>query len=271
MYNRVLPINNNTMDLNNKFIKMSVQASIVVFGLLAVFLLSKTITEVVSWGKNTETYPARTITVMAEGEAIATSDIASFSFSVNENADTSEAAQTKAEDKIKKAMEYFKSNGVDEKDIKTEYYNVYPKYEPYAPCYAFDCPAPVEKIVGYEVSQGIRVKVRDTDNAGKFLSELTKFEINNVSGLTFTIDDEEVLYDEARKNAIEKAEEKAKVLADGLDVRLGKVISFNEDNAGAYGDYGYAAEPMMKSASNVSLPKGENTFTTKVYVTYELK
>lgn len=261
------------LDFNNKFVQMGVKAGVVAVGLLAVFLLSKTISEVVSWGKNTEVYPSRTVSVMAEGEAIATSDIATFSFTVNEKGTTSEEAQNKAEDKISKALQYLKDNGVEEEDIKTEYYNIYPEYEYSAPCYAFDCPAPTNKIIGYEVSQGVRVKVRDTDNAGKFLSELTKFEINNVSGLAFTIDDEDALYDIARKDAIEKAQEKAVVLAKNLDVKLGKVISFSEDNPGAYGDYGYGAMEMSAKvqSADVSLPQGENTYTTRVYITYELK
>lgn len=263
------------LDFNNKYVQWGVKAAVVTVGLLAVFLLSKTISEVVSWGKD-EMYPTKTITVMAEGEAIATADIASYSFSVNEEGATSEEAQGKVTTKVDQALKYLKDNGVEDKDIKTEYYNINPKYENVAPCYAFDCPAPTQKIIGYEVSQGVRIKVRDTDNAGKFLSEMTKFGINNVSGLAFTIDDEDVLYDAARKDAVEKAEAKGKQLAKDLGVRLGKVVSFSEDNGGMYPtEMGYGGD-MMKSAvapqaREVSLPQGENTYTTRVYVTYELK
>ena len=106
---------------------------------------------------------------------------------------------------------------------------------------------------------------------------MTTFGINNVSGLSFTIDDEDAIYADARKDAIEKAEEKAEVLADNLGVRLGKVISFSEDNPMLYGGYGYdmaekvsAVAPQAMRA-DASLPQGENTYTTRVYITYELK
>jgi uncharacterized protein len=262
------------LDFNNRYVQWGVKASVVAVGLLAVFLLSKTISEIVSWGKD-EMYPTRTVTVMAEGEAMATADIASFSFSVNEEGATSEEAQGKASTKIDQALKYLEDNGVEEKDIKTEYYNINPKYEN-LPCTPFNCPTGNPKIIGYEVSQSIKVKVRDTDNAGKFLSEMTQFGINNVSGLAFTIDDEDVLYDAARQDAIEKAEAKGEQLAKDLGVRLGKVVSFSEDNPALYyGGEMYEAD-MMKSAvapqaRNVSLPQGENTYTTRVYVTYELK
>lgn len=260
------------VDFNNKYVQIGVKASIAAIVLLAVFLLSKTITEIASWDDNNEMYPSRTITVNAQGEAIATSDIASFSFSVNEVANTSEEAQNKAEEKVSKALEYLAQNGVEDTDIKTEYYTINPRYELIAPCYAFDCPPPSNEIVGYEVSQGVKVKVRDTDNAGKFLSELTKFEINNVSGLSFTIDDEDVLYDMARKDAIENAQNKAEALAKNLGVQLGDIISFSEDNHTRYAnDYGYGGMEMAVKSQAVSLPEGENSYTTNVYITYELE
>jgi uncharacterized protein YggE len=212
---------------------------------------------------------------MAEGEAIATADIASFSISVIEDGATSEEAQNKASTKIDQAVEYLKDNGVEEKDIKTEYYNINPRYESPAPCYGVNCPPYTQKIVGYEVSQGVRVKVRDTDKAPGFLDEMTKLGINNVSGLAFTIDDEDVLYDAARKDAVDKAEAKGEQLAKDLGVRLGKVVSFSEDNGGMYPtEMGYGGD-MMKSSvapqAGVSLPRGENTYTSRVYITYELK
>lgn len=260
--------------MNTKYTELTIKIGAGVLGLLAIFLLAKTIGEVISWSKN-EIYPSKTVTMMAEGEAVAIADIASFSFSVNEEGKTSDEAQKKATEKINKALEYLKTNGVEEKDIKTENYSIYPKYENVAPCYAFDCPVSEPKIVGYTVSQSIRVKVRDTESTGKFLSELTKFEINNVSGITFTIDDESALYDMARKDAVSKAQAKALALSKDLGVKLGDVISFSEDNSQYYQNdtYGMGGAEMgvsLKSATP-DLPKGENKYTTRVYVTYELK
>jgi len=261
------------VDTTDKNIQNGIKLMGAVFALLILFLATKTVTEIISWDKN-EVYPSKTITVSAEGEALATADIATFTFTVSESSDTSETAQNQAEEKTSKALDYLKDNGVEDKDIKTQSYNVFPKYENIAPCYAFDCPPVTNQIIGYEVSQTIQVKVRDIDNAGKILSEITNLEINNVSGLSFVIDDEDVLYDEARKDAIEKAQAKAEVLAQDLDVRLGDIISFNEDFQGGQQPYGgdlYRSEAVSVKAQDVSLPRGENTYTSKVYVTYELK
>lgn len=258
--------------MNPKHKDIASKIGIGVLGLLALFLGAKTITEIISWSKD-EMYPVKTITMTAEGEALAVADIASFSFNVDEEGMTSDEAQKKATDKINKALEYFKVNGVEEKDIKTENYSIYPKYENTAPCYSFNCPPVSQKIIGYTVSQSIKVKVRDIDNTGKFLSELTKFGINNVSGISFTIDDTDVLYDLARKDAVAKASAKAEALAKELGVKLGDVVSFSEDNSQMYQQeaYGMGGDMMSVKAAVPEIPKGENTYTTRIYVTYELK
>lgn len=260
--------------MNTKQIDFLIKIGVGVLGVLSLFLVTKVVTEIISWSKN-ETYPAKTITITAEGEALAVADIASFTFGVTEEGVTSDEAQKKATEKINKALEYLKSNGVEEKDIKTENYSIFPKYNDVAPCYAFDCPRPETKIVGYTVSHTMRIKVRETDNTGKFLSELTKFGINDISGITFTIDDEDALYDEARKDAISKAQIKAETLAKNLNVKLGEIISFGEDNSRYMGgDFGMGGAEMavpMKTAVAPNIPKGENAYTIRVYVTYELK
>ncbi|MEN9921190.1 MAG: hypothetical protein RLZZ517_168 [Candidatus Parcubacteria bacterium] len=262
--------------MDKQYKDIGFKVGVVVFGLLALFLISKTVGEVISWSKD-EIYPTKTITITSEGEALAIADIASFSFTVDEEGATSDEAQKKSTDKINKAIEYLKSNAVEEKDIKTENYSIYPKYESVNPCFVGDCPPPSEpKIIGYNVSQTIRVKVRDTQNTGKFLSELTKYQINNISGISFTIDDTDALYDLARKDAVEKAQVKATALAKDLNVKLGDVISFSEDNSqyypnDAYGMGGAEMGVSMKTAVAPTIPKGENKYTTRVYVTYELK
>lgn len=258
--------------MNKKYIELGIKVAIGAIGFLVLFLATKTITEIISWSKD-ETYPSKTITISAQGEALAVADIASFSFSVEEEGTTSESSQKKSTEKINKALEYLKTNGIDEKDIKTENYNVYPKYESSAPCYMFDCPPVTQKITGYIVSQSIRVKVRNADDAGKFLEELTKIGINNISGITFTIDDEDAIYDQARKDAVTKARTKAEILAKDLGVKLGDVISFSEDDQRMYPEaYGMGGEmDMMVKSSIPEFPKGENKYSSRVYVTYELK
>jgi len=98
--------------------------------LLSAFLLMKVIADfkkLPNIGK--EIYPQSTIMVTGKGEAYAIPDVATFSFSVVELGDTVKQAQEKADQKINKTLAAVRESGVQDKDIKTTNYNVYPKYE----------------------------------------------------------------------------------------------------------------------------------------------
>ncbi|MBU0750016.1 SIMPL domain-containing protein [Patescibacteria group bacterium] len=136
------------------------------------------------------------------------------------------------------------------------------------------CPRNAPRIVGYQVTQTVQVKIRDTAKVGEVLQALGDLGVQNISGPDFSQDDAEAGKDEARSAAIEDARAKAKVLAKDLGVHLGKVVSFYEDQ-GAYPMYeGYAAKGgamMDMGQSAPALPVGENETKVIVNVTYEIR
>lgn len=215
------------------------------------------------------------VSVTGEGEVTAVPDVATVSFTVRESGKTVPEAQKLAEAKIAAGLKGLESIGVEKKDTKTLSYNVNPKYET-SYCTAYSCPPAVSspKIIGYEVSQSISVKVRKVDQAGEVLGILGKANITEMNGPNFTVDDMDKVQAEARALAIKKAQEKAKVQADALGVSLGSIISFSDDNGGYY-PVMYRADVMSASAiapeSKVSLPSGENVIKSRVTITYTLK
>ena len=94
-----------------------------------------------------------------------------------------------------------------------------------------------------------------------------------MSGPNFTIDDEEAFKREARKEAIEDAKEKARILADDLGVDLGRIASFSE-SGNYYPVYGmgeaYKTLDSVTSSAPAILPAGENTISADVTITYEI-
>ena len=219
------------------------------------------------------------INVVGEGEAIAVPDIATFTFSVRKEAADATTAQSQSAEIANAITEYLEEAGIEERDVKTLYYNLNPRYEyPQRICAAGSyCPPGERTLVGYEVHQTMQVKVRDTDQAGTLISGVGERGATDVSGLQFTIDDEESIKAEAREKAIADAKEKAKKLADDLGVRVVRMTGFWEDQ-GAY-PYGYGGDVRMESAMMSmdgggvapSLPVGENTTTVRVNVSYEVK
>jgi uncharacterized protein len=218
------------------------------------------------------------ITVSGEGEVTAKPDIATVSFTVRESAKTVPEAQKATEAKIASALKELSVLKVEEKDIKTTSYSVTPKYETEQMyCGAYPCPAGKTKIVGYEVAQSVTVKIRKVDQAGEVLGLVGKANITEISGPEFTVDDMDALKAEAKEKAIAEAREKAKVTAKSLDVSLGAITAFSDDQAGYY-PVMYAREAtmssmggMMKADTNVSVPSGESIVKSRVTITYTLK
>jgi len=245
---------------------------LVVSLLTGVFLLAKTSQVLGEDGQ----FP-NSITVTGTGEVVSIPDVATFNFSVIESSDNVSLAQALSTEKTNKILDFLKESDVNDNDLKTTNYSVYPKYEWIQPvCITVtNCPRGENKLVGYEVNQTVRVKVRDTENAGKILSGIGDFQVSNVSGLNFEIDDENALKEQARSIAIKDAKEKAKKLAKDLGVDLDGIISFSEDfgydqpymSYAESADFGFGGE--LKSSPQ--LPSGENTITKTVYITYEIE
>lgn len=259
----------------NYAISKTLYVAVIAISLISIFLISKTVTEVLTWSEIGEgDYATNTINVTGEGEVVAVPDVAKFTFSVSVTSESVESAQNESAKKMNDALEYLKSEGIDEKDVKTISYNAYPRYE-YAPCRDFNC-ASSQKLVGYEVNQDVQVTVRDTTKAGSLLSGIGSRGATNVSGLSFEIDDPAKLEEEARSMAIKDAKEKAERLARDLGVDLDDVISFSEDQGGYYPEP-YMMEmkafggDMIDGAVAPQLPTGENIIRRVVYLTYEIE
>jgi uncharacterized protein len=246
----------------------------IVLIVLAVFLGVHTLSSLKSL-KNPQPF-YNTFTVTGEGEVMAKPDVATFSFSVSADAKTVSEAQSNITEKMDAILKELKAKGIDEKDIKTQDYSVWPKYT-YVPsvCSPTYCPPYNQRLDGYTANHSVTVKVRDIDNAGTILSAAGDKGATNLSGISFTVDEPEKLLQEARTQAIEKAQEKAKVLARSLHVRTGRVVSYYDSTDGGYPRPMYAdglgGAEAMSSQKAPTLPTGENSMKVIVNITYELK
>lgn len=216
------------------------------------------------------------ITVEGEGKVSAVPDIAEFSFSVTEEAKTPAEAQTKAAEKSNAAITYLKEQGIEEKDLKTLGFTVSPKYRyEQALCTRTYCPPQKQVLDGFTVTQTVEVKVRDIAKAGELLAGIAAKNVQVVSDLRFTLDNEKALQDEARGKAIAEAKEKANTLASQLGVTLVRIVNFNE---------GGVAMPLMMKRSVAGfdaameagsaapeIPVGENEFRSNVSISYEVR
>lgn len=265
------------MEISNKEKSYLVKAGFGLLIILSLYFTTKIVTEIKNYkfigGGATA---SNTMTFDGKGEVSAAPDLATISFTIRENAVAMKDAQDKVTAKETAVLSFLYKNEIAKKDIKTESYNSYPKYDYGTPCYGYGMPCRQDspKIIGYEVSEYVSVKIRDLAKAGEIVKGIGVVGISEMNGPNFSIEKEDQLKEQARKMAIDEAKEKAKILARDLGVRLVRIVNFSEN-----GNYPimYAEGAMMKdsvaSASSPApaLPTGENKIVSNVTITYEIR
>jgi len=276
--------------LNNEKSKL-VKILLVLLIVLSLYFAVKTFAEMKSYGLLGKSGEPATISFSGHGEVTAVPDIANVYFTISKDDKTVKAAQAGVAVIEKKALDILKAKGVEDKDIKTTDASFYPKYEyrqavcppipmgegtagvtvnPSSPYY---CPSGKQVIVGYTASESITVKIRKTDDAGVIMQDLGAAGVSNLSGPNFAIDKEDSLKAEARKKAIDDAKAKAEVLAKDLGVSLVKITSFSENGNYPimYASKGMALDSVSSAPAPAEIPKGENTISSDVTITYEIR
>ena len=186
-----------------------------------------------TYSKSIEPSNFRSFAVSGEGKVVAKPDIAAFTFSIISQGDKEIAKlQQENTERTNRAISLLKEKGVDASDIKTESYSVEPRYQYYSCPPILESgssrPCPPAEITGYTISQTISVKIRKFDAIGDVVSGVVSAGANSVSQLSFTVDDPAALENQARTEAIKKAQEKAKEIAKAGNFRLGRLLSIDE-------------------------------------------
>jgi len=202
------------------------------------------------------------LTVSAEARATRVPDVATLSGGVVTQATEANAALRANADQMTKVMAAIKAAGIAERDVQTTGISIYPQYR-----YAENQPP---AITGYQASNTVSVKVRDVSRLGKVLDALVASGANQIGGPSFEIDEPEAAYDEARRNALKKAQDRAEMYAKTLGLRVRRIYSINEGG-------GYmppSPMPMMKMAAmetaDTPVSPGETSLTANLTVVFEL-
>src|SRR3989344_4644148 len=201
-----------------------------------------------------------TVSFNGEGKVLAVPDIAMISASIVTQAVNSKTAQDQNSKKSQAVADFLKKQGIDEKDIKTTDYNIYPQYK-----YSSYCGQAT--ITGYQVTQSYQVKVRDLEKVSAVLDGLVSAGANQVNNLGLKVEDPEKLKTEARQKAIEDAKKKANTLKKQIGIRLGKIVNYQE--GGYYPPIYFKAEAMDSGgggSGGPSVPTGENEIVINVTI-----
>lgn len=202
--------------------------------------------------------------IVATGEVNAAPDIATVGAGVVTQAPTAAAAMSDNARRTAATVAAIRKAGVADRDIQTTSISLSPQYR-----YADNQP-PV--ITGYQASSRVSVRFRDIKAAGPILDSLLAAGANQIDGPTLSIDKPEPLLDQARRQAVATARERAALYAGATGLRIKRIVAISE---GSYETPMPRPAPMMmvrkEAAADSSIEAGEQRLAISVSVTFELE
>lgn len=204
-------------------------------------------------------------TVDGAGEATVIPDTAILTLGVNKTGNTVEEAKTQVDGIINKISDDMKHLGIDGKNIQTSNYSINPEYDYFGN---------QQNLKGYTVDAQLTVKVSPIDKANNAVDAATKDGATNVGGVQFTVDDakEKELENQARKQAIDNAREKAQAISRDAGITLGRIVNIQESNQTQPRPIpmmGVALKTDAAAQPSTELNPGENKISITVTLSYE--
>jgi uncharacterized protein YggE len=209
------------------------------------------------------------ISVSGEGKVTVTPDIATLSLGVSAQASRVVDAQSQAATAMDKVISTLTSNGVAQKDIKTQYFSI-------QALTTYNNTTQQSTITGYMVSNTVTVKVRAIDKVGPIIDAVAEAggDLTRINSISFSVDNPEQYYPQARQLAMNDAQTKAQQLASLAEVTLGRATYISESTSGPpvpYPVYERNAAGQAVPSPATSINPGETDITVDVQVVYAIQ
>lgn len=209
-----------------------------------------------------------TIIVKGNGQAKVLPDTASITFNINTKDKEAQEAQAKNDQIVQALTSALQSDGVAQKDIKTQSISMHEQYD-----YSKDEPV----LTGYQASNRVQVTVRKVEDLGTLIAHALEVGVTSYDSLNFAAADTAAGYDEALKAAVQDAERKAAVIAEAAGRPLVGIVTIEEQSVSQSVRYD-ATNKMSNMVAEVAamddgpeVSTGELTMEANIVVTYELE
>lgn len=205
----------------------------------------------------------RQVTVHGHGKITAVPDLARLTIEVSEEASSVEKADRLVRRKMDSVLKALKAQGMPDKDIQTQSYQVVPKM-------AMKDGATIR--VGFTASNQIAVTLHDLKKTGTVLSAVLDSGANEIRGPYFELEHPQDLEHKALGLAFQEARAKASLLAEAAGAALGDAIKIDEGTTYQLGPRTVMALKTMSSMQTAEEPikTGENTIEATVTATFAL-
>ncbi len=210
--------------------------------------------------------PPATLSVSGTGQVFVEPDMATLRVGVETQDETATAALSANSEAAQKVIDTLKQQGVEEKDIQTANFSVYPVYEDAS---RIETRPEGPRVIGYRVTNQVVARTGKLDELGALLDVTVSQGANRIDSLEFGLEDTVPAADEARRLAVQDARRKAEVYAEAAGVALDGILSIGEGADGPLPmrDMAFRAEA---AAMAVPVAPGETTVTATVQIVWEI-
>jgi hypothetical protein len=223
------------------------------------------IAQAVTQTSESETTATRTLSVSGSGQAYLTPDIAYINIGVRTEGAVASEVVTENSSLSQKIADALKSLDVDEKDIQTTNFSIFPQQK-------YDLEGKPTGEITYVVENTVHVTVRNLDSIGDLLDAAVTAGANQIYGIQFDVADKTAALSEARKAAVENAKEIAGELASAAGVTLGDVQTISMVSASTpIPMFEGRGGVMMAEAASVPVSPGQMILTVDVTMVYQIR
>ncbi len=187
------------------------------------------------------------LTVQGSAEVRVVPDLAVVRLGVVEQAPTAEDAQDGVNGVANRIIDALRAEGIEESDVQTSRLNLSPVYSRQRPG-GDQAPS----IIAYRAANTITVRVEALDRIGEVIDAALGAGANQLEGVAFELQDDLASRQEALRNAVGEARDKAEAIADALGVALISILSVNEGGV-------MIERPIMEMSRALSLQQSEPT------------
>ncbi len=163
------------------------------------------------------------VTLTTDGQAKADPDLAEVTGGVVSKGVTAKEALAKQAVKMNAISASLGETGIAAKDIVTAQVNI-------SPTYGWTVKGG-QRVTGYDATNIITIKVRDTSKVGTVLDKMVSDGSNRIDSVVFRLENQDAPQQEARKDALRKAQARAAAYASAAGLKVYKIVSIAEAGA----------------------------------------
>jgi uncharacterized protein YggE len=166
----------------------------------------------------------RSIQVSGTAVVNVTPDRVLIQLGVQSNATTPQKVEIVNSATINRVIHALKAQGIEEKEIVTDWYVIEPIYEDFSSLY----------IKGYRINNIVAITLRDISKVNTVIIAALNAGANQVVNVEFYLSNLRKYRDQAREMAMKAAQEKAQDLASAAGAETGCVMNINENSWSYY-------------------------------------